>query len=410
MFDKRKLFFLFTIAVIILCLFGCSAQTGKESGSPAFDNQKETVYPDRGNLEVHYLDVGQGDSILIKLPNGKNILIDAGTNGAAQTVSGYLGSLGINKLDYVIGTHPHEDHIGGMDVIIKEFAIGDVYLPKVGHTSKSFEDLLTAIKEKGLKIKEAKSGISLDLGNEVMGIFLAPNGSEYENLNDYSAVLKLTYGETEFIFTGDAQGKSEEEMLLMAPVPLTADVLKVGHHGSFTSTGQLFLDKVSPKYAVISAGRNNEYGHPHREILERLEKNNIKVFRTDLEGTIIAVSNGKEIIFNVERTATASSQETAGLIKIAAVDLVQELVVIQNMGSTSVDMSGWKLVSRKGNDEFVFPENFVLKAGRSVRIVSGPGAAPGKDTIVWTTKNIWNNSGDPAVLYDEKGQEISSMP
>ena len=269
-------------------------------------------------------------------------------------------------------------------MVIKDFNIGEVYLPKASHTSKSFEDLLIAIKDKGLKIREAKEGVSLELAKEVNAVFVAPNSSNYENLNDYSAVLKITYGETAFIFTGDAELKSEEEMLLKSRTPLTADVLKVGHHGSITSTGQPFLDGVSPKFAVISVGKDNDYGHPHREIIERLENNNIKIFRTDLEGTIIAISNGKEISFNKDPQRYKVNEEAVKEIKILSIDLQKELVVIQNTGSTPVDMGGWKLVSIKGNDEYIFPDNFTLKAGETVKIVS-TNASPG-NTIVWTTK------------------------
>lgn len=408
--NKKKLLLLFIAFFVFASLFGCSNKAADDAVLEKINTEKTSLTTVSGNLEVHYIDVGQGDSILIKVPDGNTLLIDAGSNSAAERVTGYLENLGIKRVDYAIGTHPHEDHIGGMDVVIKSFDIGEVYLPKVGHTSKTYEDLLLAIKDKGLKVTEAKGGVQLDLGEKVSGVFVAPNSTNYESMNNYSAVLKITYGETKFIFTGDAELKSEEEMLLQSRTPLNADVLKVGHHGSVTSTGQQFLDAVSPKIAVISVGENNDYGHPHQEIIERLEKNNVQVFRTDMQGTIIAVSNGKEINLNKgQLNSKVETEEPIKDVKILSIDLRQELVVIQNTGHTPVNLSGWKLISIKGNDEFVFPENFILKCGDIIKIVSGPEAVEGADTLLWTTKNVWNNSGDPGVLFDAKGQEISRL-
>lgn len=247
-----------------------------------------------GKLRVHFLDVGQGDAILVQLPGGENILIDAGTNEAGPAVVQYLKQYAVVKLDYVIGTHPHEDHIGGLDQVIKIFPVGKVYLPRVTNNTASYRDLLLAIKNKGLKVTEARAGVSLPLGDGVQALFINPVKKNYDDLNDWSAVLRLTYGQTSFLFTGDA-GSAAEEGILASRQPLRADVLKVAHHGSRTATGTAFLKAVAPAYAVISAGKGNDYGHPHAQTLQRLQQAGVKVYRTDRDGTITAVSDGKEV-------------------------------------------------------------------------------------------------------------------
>ncbi|MDN5361646.1 MAG: competence protein ComEC [Moorella sp. (in: firmicutes)] len=247
-----------------------------------------------GKLRVHFLDVGQGDAILVQLPDGRNILIDAGSNEAGPTVIKNLKEYGVAQLDYVIGTHPHEDHIGGMDQVIDAFPVGKVYLPRVTHNTDSYRDLLLAIKNKGLQATEAKAGVTLPLGEGVQATFVSPAKSNYEDLNDYSAVLHLTYGKTAFLFTGDA-GTTAEQQMLAGHQPLKADVLKVAHHGSRSATGTAFLKAVAPTYAVISVGRGNDYGHPHAQTLQRLQKAGAKIYRTDQDGTITAISDGEKV-------------------------------------------------------------------------------------------------------------------
>lgn len=210
------------------------------------------------------------------------MLIDAGNNDDSDLVVNYLRAQGISKLDYVVGTHPHEDHIGGLDVAINTFDIGNVILPKISHTTKTYKDVLLSIKNKGLKVTTATGGKTFDLGNAKCEI-VAPNGSDYEDLNNYSVVMKVTYGNNSFLFTGDAEDVSENEMLSKG-YDLKADLLKVGHHGSHSSTTPQFLKAVSPKYAVISVGTGNKYGHPTQETLSKLNNAGIQVYRTD-DGT-----------------------------------------------------------------------------------------------------------------------------
>lgn len=278
-----KLKILSIIMLLVLLLTSCNSPPASSTNS------------DSSNiLKVHYIDVGQGDSILIQL-DGKNMLIDAGTNESTGKLLSYLKNQNIKKLDYVIATHPHEDHIGGMAEVIKSFDIGAFYAPKKVANTRTFEDMVNALKKKNLKINTAKEGVVINFDSNTNCVMLAPNSDNYEDVNNYSAVIKLTYKNTKFLFTGDAQKLSEKEMVDNG-LDLSCDVLKVGHHGSSTSSSAAFLDKSSPKVAVISCGKNNDYGHPHKQTITALNKKNIKIYRTDVDGTVLIESDGKNIV------------------------------------------------------------------------------------------------------------------
>jgi len=264
----------------------------KDSTSTTAPTTKATA----GSLKVHYLDVGQGDSILIQ-QGDIAMLIDAGGNANGDQVVKYIKNLGISNLEYVIGTHPHEDHIGGLDDVIKSFDIGKVILPDITHTTKTFEDVLIAIKNKGLKITKAVHGNEYSLGDANIMI-VGPITIKASDLNNASVVCRVTFGQTSFLFTGDAETESESA-ILAKKYNVSANVLKVGHHGSSTSTCKAFLEAVKPAHAIIMVGASNTYGHPTAVTLDKLKAANIKVFRTDLAGTIIATSDGSIITFNV---------------------------------------------------------------------------------------------------------------
>lgn len=243
---------------------------------------------------VHYIDVGQGDCILIQV-NNKNLLIDSGPKSDKKKLFNYLSSLNLKKLDYVIATHPHEDHIGNMANVINSYRINAFYAPKIQSNTKTFENMVDALKSKKLKINVIKRGTdSINLGTDTRVTIFSPTKNDYENLNNYSPVMKIEYGKTSFLFTGDAQNDIEEEILSNND-DISADILKIGHHGSSTSTSDNFLKKVNPSIGVISVGEGNVYNHPNDDILERLKKNKVTIYRTDTNGTIILSSDGKLI-------------------------------------------------------------------------------------------------------------------
>ena len=364
-------------------------------------------------VKVSYIDVGQGDSILIQTPNGKNMLIDAGTNESSDKVTSYLKSLGITQLDIIAGTHPHEDHIGGIDAVINMFKVGKIYMPNVTITTQTFEDVITAIKNKGITVNTPTPGTTVDLDPDVKLEILAPNSATYDDLNNYSIVFKLTYGNKSFLFEGDAEALSENEMISKG-YNLSADVLKVGHHGSNSSTSDAFLVAVSPKYAVISVGKGNTYGHPTQTTLDKLKKASVTVYRTDVNGTVVATCDGQNIIFDTQQGVPSvpviapivGPVVPSGInknIQITKVDLNNEIVTIKNNGTVNTDMTGWKLVSTVGNQTYNFPSGYILKTGTAITIASGKSTG----TLKWTTANIWNNTGDKAELYGSNGTLIS---
>lgn len=306
--NRKKVFvtygLLLIVAFSLLTITGCTADEANASSTiPDSENQEQNISTNEqndtnipsveGNMEVHFLDVGQADSILIKAPTGENMLIDAGNNGDSDLVYSYLKEQNVEKLNVVIGTHPHEDHIGSLDTVINNFSVEKVYMPKASSNTKTFKDVLTSIKNKGLKVTSPTPGDTFNLG-EAKCTILAPNSSDYDDTNNYSIVLKVQYGNNSFLFTGDAEDVSENEMLSKG-YDLKADVLKAGHHGSESSTTESFLDAVSPKHAVICVGKDNKYGHPDNVVLERLKSNNINVYRTDESGTIVVTSDGQNI-------------------------------------------------------------------------------------------------------------------
>lgn len=292
-----------TAALVEITPTPAPSPTEKPQQVPGVVTDPAGLLPRKGELTVTVLDVGQADSIFIQSPSGKSMLIDAGESSAKEVIFDYLDRAGIKKIDVLVATHPHSDHIGAMKAVVERYDIGTVYMPKVSHTSETYQNLLEAIAAKGKKIKAARGGKekTIAFDDKLSVRVLAPISSEYEELNDYSVILRIDYENSSFLLTGDAEKLSENEMLKAYPELLKVDVLKVGHHGSSTSTGEKFLDAVDPEYGIISCGEDNSYDHPNPETLKTLEKGGVSVLRTDQRGTIAVFTDGSALEIVTEK-------------------------------------------------------------------------------------------------------------
>lgn len=301
---KKKTSFLTIIFLIMIFLYSNRNTIIKmynDYQNPKKEETSKRVISDTQEsdiLSIYYLDVGQADSMLITYQD-KDILIDAGNNEDGPKLVNYFKSLNITKFDYVFGTHPHEDHIGGMDDIINNFEINNFYMPDVVTTTKTFEDILNSMEEKNLQFKTPNIDDEYKIGDIKLKVLYV--GKESNDLNDTSIVLKLTYKDTSYLFTGDATKKVENKLLTK---DIESDVLKVGHHGSQYSISNEFLEKVNPKYAIIEVGKNNIYKHPKEVTLTKLDNMKIKYYRTDMDGTILLKSDGENISFEKLQTDT----------------------------------------------------------------------------------------------------------
>lgn len=268
-----------------------------------FDKKSSIVVDKLVNkkLEVHLIDVGQGEAILIRTQNN-DILIDAGEVENGRVVVDYLKNLGIEKLELIVATHPHSDHIGGMSEVIDSFEVGQFAMPDIPDslvpTSNVFSKMLASLDNKGLMIVSIDSETSYQFDSAFFTV-LSPMG-EVDNLNDLSAVIRLDVDDVSFLFTGDVE-KGVEKLLLEASSDIEVDVLNLAHHGSKTSTTEEFLQKVSPEIAIISCGIDNSYGHPHREVIDRLADLNVSIYRTDLDGTVVVETDGQEIVVSTQK-------------------------------------------------------------------------------------------------------------
>lgn len=279
----RKVSCYLMICMVLVCLFGVRPIN-------AASNDARTY--------VSYINVGESDCVLIQ-SEGHSMLIDAGSSNDGDDIVNYLTKQKIKTLDYVICTHPHADHIGGMSEVINSFAVNKIIAPAIAHTTDTFENLLKAIKKKGLKLTKPVVGAQYTLGRAAF-VIIAPNKDQYgSNINNYSVGIKLTNGRNSFVFIGDNETEAIAD-ILKNKIDLTAEVYMCGHHGSNTSTTAELLKAIKPEYAVISVGKNN-YGHPGDHTLKLLANNKISIYRTDKNGTITAVSDGKNISFQTEK-------------------------------------------------------------------------------------------------------------
>lgn len=267
---KKRAIIIFVIMLLLALIFaGCA-----KSVSPELKTNARAA--SHGQMEVHFIDVGQADCTLI-ITGEHAMLIDAGNNEDSERITSYLREQNITKLDFVIGTHPDADHIGSLDTVIAIFEIGEVILPDNTHTTKTFEDVLTVIENKELEITLASPGDTYELGSAEFTM-IAPNKNYGDDLNNWSAGLKIVFGSTSFLFTGDA-GYDAEQDILENGMDIKSDVFQAGHHGSNTSNSEAFIETADPDYTVISCGKDNSYGHPSPEVLQIFQKHGIRIKR-----------------------------------------------------------------------------------------------------------------------------------
>lgn len=299
--NKRKLIFsivtLCAVMVAFCILFDFRTLTFKDVNLENIMSSERAISSD--DMSVHFINVGAADSAYVTC-HGHNILIDSGDVSLSDQVLEYLQRKNVKSLDLIIVSHPHLDHIGGMPAVIRNVNVGRFIMPilpdDILPLTKTYTQMLACLCEKGISVETQVPGTSFSIGDVRCEIF-APL-SNYEDVNDYSIVARLSYGSVRFLFTGDAQEKSEND-ILKQNYNISADVLKVGHHGSKTSTTDAFLSAVSPKYAVISSAPS-KHGHPHKVIVNKLNKRNINVLRTDTNGTIVISTDGNKIQVNTE--------------------------------------------------------------------------------------------------------------
>ena len=294
-----------------------------EPSSPREDLEVEVapgVTSTYGLMQVHFIDVGQADSTFIELGNGQTMLIDAGRGGDASTIVSYVKNLQYESIDYVVATHPHDDHIGGMATVLDSFQIGKMYMPKQAHTITAFTNMLDVIENKNIELYTAKAGTSI-LSSGIIDIdVLAPFADSDSNLNNVSAVVRITYGKTVMLFTGDAEHVIENQLLNSG---IDADVLKVGHHGAGSASSSSFIKAVSPEVAVISVGEGNSYGHPHADTLAILNEVGAKIYRTDEQGTIVVTADQNKKI-TVDKKASTVKENAPPVVVQTPPDKVQD--------------------------------------------------------------------------------------
>ncbi len=296
--NKKLLYAIILIVIAVISVFGLDNYDKFFDESSPFESTEtyETEF-----INVHYIDVGQGDCTLI-VCGGESLLIDAGENGHEQQVINYLNSAGIKKLDYIVATHQHSDHIGGIPEVLDVFEADNIIMPRLTEkqtpTNSTYKAFLKAIQASGAKVIASKVGAEYTFGGAKFEI-LGPVSNDAEDINSMSVVVKVIYGENTFLFTGDAETDEEKEVVENG-ANLDCDVLHAGHHGSYTSSSKDFLDAATPEICIISCGENNDYGHPHDAALKRIRKHTEEIYRTDICGSIVVSGDGSSLSVTYE--------------------------------------------------------------------------------------------------------------
>jgi len=465
---KSRNFRASVFVAIFLVVVSCVVTTGclENVIIPVFTNAGHTHLADNeGNLSVYFLDVGQGDSTLF-IVDGKTILIDAGEVDEGDQVVRDLRKLGVTRIDLLVATHPHSDHIGGMQSVLAVFPVGQVLDAGTPSTSPVYEHYLEMIDRKNIPYRMAEQGQTIDVNPALRVFVLTPPAQRIgDNPNINSVVLRISYGTIDFLMTGDIEGEGEEA-LIRSGYPLDAEILKVAHHGSSSSTSPVFLVRVRPEMGVLFVGEDNPYGHPHKETLDLLKKSGVTVYRTDRDGTIVVRTDGMSYsvktetndhrIWNVSMKGGTSGETTvftlptlpllehvplphvilppvpdnltipvpvftipqignASSLSISATqfdapgddrqNLNGEWVRLTNKGNDTVLIAGWTLSDKGQSTHYTFPAIYLVP-GESVTVFSGTGTMNNTALFMGKTDPIWSNSGDIAILKDGRGTII----
>jgi len=467
--EKTSLMFRASVSVaIFFVLVSCVIATGCLDNVilPVFTNAGHTHLADNeGKLSVYFFDVGQGDSTLFVV-DGKTILIDAGEVDMGDWVVSDLRKLGVTRIDLLAATHPHADHIGGMQKVLSAFPVGQVLDAALPHPSSTYEHFLETIDRKNIPYRVAERGQIIDVDPALRVFVLSPPAqriSDDPNIN--SLVLRISYGTIDFLMSGDLGGEGEDA-LIRSGYPLDAEILKVGHHGSSSSTSPAFLARVRPELGVLFLGEDNPYGHPHQETLDLLKESGVTVYRTDRDGTVVVRTDGMSYSVKTETNDHgiwngSTSRETtkitpvfiiptlpplapiplppitlppvpanltipvpgltvpqignASAVHISATqfdapgddrqNLNGEWVQLTNKGDDTVLIAGWTLSDKGQSTFYTFPAIFLVP-GESVTIFSGTGTLNNTALFMDKTEPIWGNSGDSAILKDGSGTII----
>lgn len=367
-------------------------------------------------MKVHFLNVGQALCVLICDVQGNALLYDAGNNGDGDFILDYLRDNGIEKIDLLVCSHPHEDHIGSIDRVMNNFPVGTTIMSNKTYETKTYRDVIASITQNNIAVTDPIVGMTFLLGNGIVEI-LGPHSPEYDETNNYSVVMKVTVGHHSVLLPGDAEDHSEHE-ILDADQDIAADIISVSHHGSDSSNTIGWLDKAMKNdrtYCVISTGHGNRYDHPCEDIVDRYVEMDAIVRRTDFHGTLVYTIGGDSIreeiypfVGSTGRKADAYSEEDPIQIVIDEVDKKSEYVLVRNAGNQPADISGWTLLSERGGQRFTWPDKTWIGPGEVMKITSGKAAGTGHFTM--SRRNVWTNTKeDPALLLDGKGQEVDRV-
>ncbi len=418
------------------------------SCTPAVSEEKEEVIPTEEtptttpiltneNLEVHFIDVGQGDAILVDLGDTE-ILIDGGDKSPG--VVAYLNNYVDGALEVMVATHPHADHIGGLIAVLNTFEVEEIWHNGDTNTSKTYSDFMTAVQSENAEVHVAELHDTIEAGG--LSLFVHHPSRTFDSINNNSIVLHLAYGKTDFLFTGDAEKEAEGAMMALSSVRIPeVEILKVGHHGSKTASSKDLLAITSPEIAIYMAKESNSYGHPHEETVQALNEIGADIYGTDIHGTIVIITDGETYTLELEKQAeplsitessppptstttpdtppepipptTPTVTTNVQITKIFYDGIVprvesDEYVEVTNLGSEQVDLAGWVLKDiDEGYPSFTFP-SYILQPHESIRVYTNENHPEYGGFSFGSGKAVWNNSApDIAALFDAKGNEIS---